>query len=141
MKSDPPTQRKRAIAHLLFNLINALPNEAPGGVAPKLEDNPEYKRFLVVVGVKAAAQAITNEANLLKDIAEEVALERLRERSIFALEHHKAVAMVQARTIDVEMHGLVLALKNDELKGHEKALEGRREDVEYYQKQLAQCGN
>jgi len=137
VKSDPPTQRKRAIAHLLFNLIDALPNEAPGGVAPKLEENPEYKRFLLVVGVRAAAHAITNEADLLKEIAEEVALERLRERGIFAQEHSKAVAMVQDRAVDVEMHGLVYALKQKELADHEDALRKRRSDVEYYEKELA----
>ncbi|HWG45768.1 MAG TPA: hypothetical protein VN688_23605 [Gemmataceae bacterium] len=136
IKSDPPSMRKRAIAHLLFNLIDVLPNEAPGDAAPKLEQNPEYKRYLLVVGVRAAADAITGEANLLKDIADEVALERLRERSVFALEHHKAVEMVQDKAVEVEMHGLVYALKQKELADHEEDLKKRRLDVKSYTEEL-----
>jgi hypothetical protein len=136
VKSDPPSIRKRAIAHLLFNLMDALPNEAPGGAAPKLEETPEYKRFLIVVGVQAAASAVTNEANLLKDIAEEVAHERLRERSIFALEHRKIVELIQNKSVAVERNGLVYARKQKELADHEEDLKKRRLDVKYYQEQL-----
>jgi alpha-tubulin suppressor-like RCC1 family protein len=86
--------------------------------------------------VQAAASAVTNEANLLKDIAEEVAHERLRERSIFALEHRKIVELIQNKSVAVERNGLVYARKQKELADHEEDLKKRRLDVKYYQEQL-----
>jgi hypothetical protein len=138
VKSDPPSQQKRAIAHLLFNLVDVLPDEQPGGAAPKLDllENPGYKRFLNVVGVRAAVGAVNDEARLLSEITAEVQLDRLRERGLFAQEHGKTVTMIREKAAQVVVHGSLLARKQTELEDHEKDLKKRRLDVKFYQDQL-----
>ncbi len=134
----PPSQRKRAIARLLFNLVDALPSESPGGAAPKLDlmENPGYKRFILVVGVREAVHAVNDAAGVLDEVADETQVERKRLRGIFAGEHGKVVQVIQDKTVAVEMHDLLLKLKQKELGEHEEALKKRRLDVDNYQKQL-----
>jgi hypothetical protein len=138
VKADAPSQQKRAIANLLFNLVDVLPDEQPGGAAPKgnLWEDPGYKRFLFVVGVRAAEQAVNDQARLLDDITAEVAINRGRERSLFALEHDKVVAMIRDKAGQVEVHRLTKERKEQEVKDHEEDLKKRRLDVKFYQDQL-----
>jgi hypothetical protein len=139
-KSGASPQKRRIIAFLLFNMVNALPDEAAGGAAAKqtnVWDDPKYKRFLNVVGVQAASQAVNDEAVLLKDIAGEVETARLRERGIFTIEHGKVVALVEEKSALLDTHNLLLDRKKKELATHEENLKKRQLDVEFYEKQLA----
>jgi hypothetical protein len=131
-------QRKRTIARLLFNVADALADQPAGGAPQKIDlsENPTYKRFITVVGVSEAVVAVNDEARLLKEIAAEVELERGRERSKFALEHGKAVAMIQEKSVEVEQHGLQLARQQKELAAHEEDLKKRRLDIVFYKEQL-----
>ena len=138
IKGGAPSQRKRAIARLLFNMVEVLSTAPPGGGndAPDLVNNLAYKRFVVVVGVKAALEAVNEEAGIYQDIVAEVELERERERGMFALEHRKVVDLARDKKTEVEAHKLALARKNKEIETHETALLKRRLDVAYYREQL-----
>jgi hypothetical protein len=140
VKSDAPSQQKRIIAHLLFCLTDVLPDETAGG-APKLDlmENPQYRRFITVVGVGEAVRAVNDEAALLKDMAVEVNQLAKRDRLVFAAQHHKVVEMIQEKATLVERHGLTLARKQKELATHEEDLKKRRLDVAYYQEQLTEA--
>lgn len=140
VKSDSPAQQRRIIAHLLFCLTDALPDEA-AGAAPKLDlmENPQYRRFITVVGVREAVRAVNDEAALLKEMAVEVEQLGKRDLLTFAAQHHKVVDMVQDKARLVERHGLALARKQKELETHAADLSRRRLDVEYYNKQLEQA--
>lgn len=137
VKSDSPAQQRRIIAHLLFCLTDVLPDEA-AGAAPKLDlmENPQYRRFVTVVGVREAVRAVNDEAALLKQMAVEVSQLGKRDLLTFAAQHHKVVEMIQDKARQVEHHGLALARKQKELETHAADLNRRRLDVEYYNKQL-----
>ncbi len=138
IQSGAPAQRKRSIARLLFNMVEVLPSVAAGGEAKlDLISNPAYKRFILVVGVQAAVEAVHDQAGILEDLAFEVGVERLRERGLFALEHGKAVDLVRHEKFAVDQHTALLAVKKQELEAHESALERRGQDVRVYQEQLA----
>jgi hypothetical protein len=138
-KSGASPQKRRVIAFLLFNMVDALPEEAAGGAAPKqanLWEDPKYKRFLNVVGVRAAGQAVNDEAALLKDITAEVEVARVRERGIFAVEHRKAVDQAIEKSALLETHNLLYARKKKEYALHEENLKKREIDVKTYLDQL-----
>jgi hypothetical protein len=138
-KTGASPQKRRIIAFLLLNMVDVLPDEAAGGAAAKpanLWEDPKYKRFLNVVGVRAAAGAINDEAALLQEIADEVEAARLRERGVFTIEHRKAVDLVLEKSSLVEAHNLMYARKQKELADHVETLKARREDVKFYEDQL-----
>jgi hypothetical protein len=127
-----PAQQKRSIARLLFNMVEvANPN-----VNPDLGD-PAYRRVFVVVGVKAATEAVNDQAGILQSLTFETQAERQRERNLFVVEHRKAVDMVLEKKAEVDQHNLLLNVKKNEKNTHETALRRRREDVQKYEEQLA----
>jgi hypothetical protein len=126
-------QQKRTIARLLFNMVEV----TGSGAQPDLSD-PAYKRFFIVVGVKAAVEAVNDQAALLQTLTFETQAERLRERNLFALEHRKAVDLVLEKKAEVDQHAYLLNLKKKEREVHETALARRREDVKKYEETLAQ---
>lgn len=129
-------QRKRAIARLLFNMVEVL--APPGGDAkPDLVNNPAYKRFFLVVGVKAALEAVNEQAGILQGLVFETDVERLRERYLFAEEHRKEVDLVLDKKSEVDEHQTLLALKKKEAEAHAEKLTERRRDVQLYEQQLA----
>lgn len=139
-KSGASRQKRRIIAFLLLNMVDVLPDEAPGGAAAKpanIWEEPKYKRFLKVVGVQAAAEALDTQTAPLKDIAAEVDLERLRERGLFAVEHGKAVNLVLDKVYELNRHERLHELKKQERIAHEESLKKRELDVKFYQEQLA----
>lgn len=140
VKSDSPAQQRRIIAHLLFCLTDVLPDEA-AGAAPKLDlmENPQYRRFITIVGVREAVRAVNEEAALLKEMTVEVSQLGKRDLLSFAAQHHKVIDMIQDKAQQVERHGLALARKQKELETHAADLNRRRLDVKYYEEQLAEA--
>jgi hypothetical protein len=127
-------QQKRTIARLLFNMVEV--QGQPGAVKPDLSD-PAYKRFFVVVGVKTAVEAVSDQAAVLQRLDFGTQEEGLRERNLFAFEHRKAVDLVLDKKVEVDQHTLLLARKKKEREIHETALAVRREDVKKYEEDLA----
>lgn len=129
------SQQKRTIARLLFNMVEVL---SPGGAAAQGDLNdPAYKRFFIVVGVKSAEEAINDQASILQELTFETRAERLRERNLFAVEHRKTVDLVLEKKADTDQHTQLLALKKKETVAHATTLEQRRQDVKGYEDQLA----
>jgi hypothetical protein len=134
--SDAVAQRKRAIARLLFNMVEVL--SPPGGnVQLDLVNNPAYKRFFIVVGVKAALEAVNEQGNILQGLVFETGVERLRERYLFAGEHRKVVNLVLEKKAEVDEHKALLALKKKEAETHAEKVDQRKRDVQLYEQQLA----
>lgn len=131
-------QQKRTIARLLFNTVEVQASSGGGGGAKADLNDSAYKRFFVVVGVKAAVEAINDQASILQELTFETRAERQRERNLFSVEHRKAVDLVLDKKAEVDHHTQLLALKRTEKLAHEATLEGRRRDVMAYEKQLAE---
>jgi hypothetical protein len=127
-------QQRRTIARLLFNMVEVQAQQ--GAAKPDLND-PAYKRFFIVVGVKAAVEAVNDQAGILQNLAFQTQAEGLRERNLFAFEHRKEIDMVLEKKAEVDQHAQLLVLKKKEKETHETALAHRREDVKTYEEQLA----
>ncbi|MGH7170123.1 MAG: hypothetical protein ACRELF_01835 [Gemmataceae bacterium] len=135
-----PSEQKRAIARLLFNMVEVMtPAQPAQGDQAKLDlvNNPAYKRFIVVVGVKAALEAVNEQASILQDLALETETERMRQRSLFAVEHRKAVDLVRDKKTELDHLKVLYARKKQERETHLTTLENRKVDVEKYEEQLA----
>jgi hypothetical protein len=130
-------QRKRTIARLLFNMVDVLPPAGGAEAKPDLVNNPAYYRFLIVVGLKAAEQAVNDQAGFLKEMAYGVEEERLRERGMFAQQHQSAVTLVRERKALVDLHKALYALEKSEYEAHGATVEKRKRDVDFYQAELA----
>jgi hypothetical protein len=142
IKSGAPSPRRRSIARLLLNMVDVLPPTggapaAPAQPKPDLMNNPAYKRFVFVVGVEAAAEAVNEQAGLFEDIALQAEEESLRQRDRFAVSHRDAVALVRAAKVEVDRHKAELNQEKDETKEHLTTLEKRRRDVTIFNEQLA----
>jgi len=127
--------RRRVIARLLFNMVEPL---LEGDAAKNLDlmGNPAYKRFVMVVGVEAAAEAVNDQAAILQEIANEIDLERDRERGLFSVEHRQELDVLLEKKDEVEKNGILLAVKEKQLATHEETLKKRRLDIQFYQGQL-----
>jgi hypothetical protein len=139
-QSDRPVEeRKHAIARLLFNLVDVLPDNPNAAPNLDLVNNPAYKRFLTVVGLQAAIDAVNDEAKILADMAIEAELQRQRERATFTVVYRKGVEQVQDKASEVEANGGLLARKEKQLGAHEEELKKRRLDVKFYTDQLEEA--
>lgn len=142
VKPGAVPQQKHTIARLLFNMVevtnSAQQQQGQGAAAPlDLASNPAYKRFFIIVGVKAALEAVNEQADILRDLAFEMEAQRPRERGLFAVEQRKAVDLVRDKKAEVEQHQILLDLKKKELDTHTETYQKRQKDVEQYEKDLA----
>lgn len=139
VQAGAPTQQKRTIARLLFNMVEVTtPAQPPQGEQAKadLANNPAYKRVFIVVGVKAALEAVNEQAGILQELAFATETEQMRQLSLFAVEHRKAVDLVRDKKTEVDQHNLLLALKKQERQTHLVTMEQRELDVKFYEEQL-----
>jgi hypothetical protein len=130
--SEAAAQRRRGIARLLFNMVEVLAPDAKGDVA----GNPAYKRFFVVVGVKAGVEAINDQGGFLQGLVFETNAERQRERNLFADEHRKVLDLALDKKTDVDNHKQLLAQKKKETDAHAETLDRRKGDIQLYERQL-----
>jgi hypothetical protein len=140
VNAGAPSQQKRTIARLLFNMVEVATPAQPGQgdqAKPDLASNPAYKRFFIVVGVKAALEAVNEQAGILQELAFATDTEEMRQRSLFAVEHGKAVDLARDKKSEVEHHTLLLARKKKEREAHLATLENRKRDYALYEEQLA----
>jgi hypothetical protein len=131
-------QRKRTIAHLLLNMVDALPADTPAGGQARgdVTDSTDYQRFLTVVGLREAVAAVDDEAQNLNELAAQVEVDRRRQRSRFAVEHQKVVDAIKEKAAEAEVHAALLARKEKQLAVHAAELKKRQQDVQYYTEQL-----
>src|SRR5262249_22343343 len=93
LAKQDPSDKKQAIANVLFALLSAAPAE--GEQAQDVLDTPAYKRFVVVVGRRAAASAVDNQATALAQLTRDTDDALAAGRSAFAAQHGRMVTRVR----------------------------------------------
>jgi hypothetical protein len=132
----PPTlsrdERRQAIAHLLFNLVEAL--EDKPGAEPT---DAAYNRVLAVVGLKNGVREINAQARALAADSRVLEGETLRERSDFAAAHRDLIAQIQMRADVLAEDKEEYRRAGDQI-GEQSKINGRREeDVKKAREDLA----
>jgi hypothetical protein len=131
-----PSERRRAVARLLFNLIDAVPEQAAPAQPEAFADTPRFRRYLTVVGLREAVGAVAAQAENLTRIDEELAAERSRDMGRFAKAHMARLAEVQQRAREVADHDADLQRKNAQLTAQEELVKKRQSEVESYRSEL-----
>src|SRR5262249_2866511 len=85
--------KKQAIANVLFGLLSATPAE--GEQAQDVIGTPAYNRFVVVVGRRAAAAAVDNQATAQAQLAHDTDDALAAGRSAFAAQHGRMVTRLR----------------------------------------------
>lgn len=140
VQAGAKSQQKHTIARLLFCMVEVMTPAQPGqggSEKPDLANNPAYKRFFIVVGVKAALEAVNEQAGILRELALETEAQRPGERGLFVLEHRKAVELARDKKAEIEQHKQLLEIKKKEQDAHAETLRKRGQDVKQYQDELA----
>jgi hypothetical protein len=133
------SERRRVIARLLFNLLDAVPEQqaAPAGQPQGLADAPKTRRFLTVVGLREAAQAVDAQAQNLAQINSELTGERSRDMAQFAKDHLALLSDVRQRAHEVSDHNADYLRKKAQLTAQEELVKRRQSEVEGYRSELA----
>jgi hypothetical protein len=134
-----PGERRRAVARLLLNLLDAVPEQqaAPQGQPQGLADAPNTRRFLTVVGLREAVQAVDAQAQTLAQIGEELAAERSRDMSQFAKAYTAELGGVRQRAQEVADHAADLQRKNEQTAAQDVLVKKRQSEVDSYKSELA----
>jgi hypothetical protein len=93
LAKQDPGDKKQAIANLLFALLETTP---PEGQQPQdVFETPAYKRYVVVVGRRAAAAAVDSQAAAVAQLARDTETVLAARRSAFAAEHGRIVTRIR----------------------------------------------
>jgi hypothetical protein len=141
-KSPDPTKpnenlhegHRAAVAHYLMNMVEALHEDAP---AKGATGAPEYTRVVAVVGLKAAAQELNDQASVMQRIGRELQEARDLERGEFAAQHRALISDLQNRAIALHEAGEMVDQKNKQLADENVILKKRQEDVKNAEMELA----
>jgi hypothetical protein len=126
--------QREAIARLLFNMVEVLD---PDAVAQGVTGSPAYTRFVTVVGLKAAAHAINEQALQLQRVGEQLAGARDLERADFVAAHGALIRELQARAVMLQNANDLLKRKGQQLADLEQTVRKRRDDVKNAEADLA----
>lgn len=127
----------RAIAHLLFNVVEAL---LPEGAAEKgVFASPDYIRFVYVVGLTAAVREINEQAGRLQLMGEELQDARRLERGEFADAHRVLIDELQGRAVTLQYSIDFLEKKKQQLADEETVVMRRKDDVKQAEAKLAEA--
>jgi len=130
-----PLEQKKAVARLLFNLVEV----TPGVVAspPKqLWDDPAYKRVINVVGLKVLRPEVEGQARLYQSLAEDVKSAIGRDHNDFAVVHRDLLEQIKDRASRVAVQSAVVQRYQDMVTEKDKIVVRRKVDVDYYVKEL-----
>jgi hypothetical protein len=134
-----PSERRRAVARLLFNLVDAVPEGQPA--APNqpesFADTPRLRRLVTVVGLREAAGAVDAQAQNLARINTELTGERSREMGLFAKSHMALLGEVRQRAHEVADHRAELQRKQGQLTAQNELVKKREAEVNSYRSELA----
>ncbi len=140
-RNRSPEQRKRRIARLLFGLVVASPEAAtaPVGAAEDLTADPAFRRFATIVGVRAAVEAIRDEAMTLSRVADELRAVWKNEQSVFAVRHDRILDQVRDRARQLDTETAQLKHLSELVAAHEEELKKQRLTVKTYTEELEQA--
>jgi hypothetical protein len=132
-----PEERKHRIAGLLFGMVAGNAEEASPPGAAGLTEDPAFRRFVTVVGVRAAVGSVHDAAGGLAVVAGQVQVQRGREVRLFARRHAVLLDRVRDRARLVETEASQLRRRQELVTAHEEELKKRRRDVEQHVEELA----
>jgi hypothetical protein len=132
-----PAEQKRAIALLLFNLVEPLRTEGELKPGESLVNDPGYKRVLTVVGLVEFNRALDRQAAVLDQIARELGVELTRDRTSFVQTHEKLLNHIRDRADQVETQNQLLLKKKEAVAEKQKIVERRKLDIDIAEKELA----
>ncbi len=133
-KMAPPDQKK-AIARLLFNLVEVLPRPA----APqqgRFWDDPGYKRVINVVGLRALAHEIERQAQLYQKMQNDLLASIAREHNDFTVVHQDLLEQIKDRAGQVALISALIQKTKDLADDKEKIVARRKVDVDTYHTEL-----
>jgi hypothetical protein len=133
-----PDDKRRAIAYLLFHLIENQPGQEPNQSADLL-NNPAFKRFVTVVGLEKAKTAVSEQAQMLYRIGNELGLARQRERDAFAVAHQDLLHELEGRAVHLEEEKTQLRRLEAQVADQGQAVAKRKRDVKQYEDELGQA--
>ena len=125
----------RAVAHLLFNLVEVL---GDGAGDKGVFGAPDYVRFVSVVGLKSALQEINDQAWRLQQIGEELQGARRLERGAFADAHRQLITELEGRAVQLQYATDLLDKKKQQLADEEAVVVKRKDDVKQAEDKLAE---
>ncbi len=146
-------RRQQAIARFLFAALEALEvldkehnkdfsafrdgEKQGGGKITSMVELPSYKRFVNVVGIRAAVEAVNNQQQALVDVVKDVNRQIGNERADFRNRHNEIVLALRRRAEQVD--GLAARLKDitEEANNQEKIAGAEKERVDAFVKDLA----
>jgi hypothetical protein len=135
-KTDPGDKRQ-AIADLLFSLTDVLAAAEGQAADSPLADSPVYKRFVVVVGLKAAAQAVDNQAAALARMAQEAEDVLVANRSAFAAVHGRLVSRIQDLSDQLQRAQAALDVQRNQVDRQDQVVKEREVQVKNLEARLA----
>jgi hypothetical protein len=121
-----PGERRAAVAHLLFNLINP--------ASPDYQR--EYQRVLVVVGLKSFTAEANRQARALQEMSERVRLAMAVERNEFEQQHQRLLGDLRVLAENLEQRKAKQAEHERLTKKHQDLYEVRVNDVRELQDKI-----
>jgi hypothetical protein len=133
------SERRQAIARLLFNLVDAVPEgQAAAPNQPEsFADTPRLRRLVTVVGLRELAGAVQARATDLARITVELTGERSRDMSRFAKDHMARLDEVRQQAKAVADHNAELLRKQGQLTAQNELVKKRQAEVDSYRSELA----
>jgi hypothetical protein len=129
--------RRRAIAHLLVVMSDALREQENPQAPPELVDSKAYDRTLSVVGLTALAREVNNQAYTLQKIAEEIPAVLALDRYAFLDAYDRQLHQNEDMSEKVDRNRVFLKLQQDMALRQQDLVKERRLQVDQFEKQLA----
>jgi hypothetical protein len=125
--SDPGDKR-RALAEVLFSLVEPVAL-SEGQQGERLADLPAYKRFVVVVGLKSAVQAVDAVAAAQARMTEEADEILSANRATFTAEHNRMVGFIRDLEDQHRRAGLALEAQRNQTAAQDQVVKERERQV------------
>jgi siroheme synthase (precorrin-2 oxidase/ferrochelatase) len=129
--------RRRAIAHLLVTMSDALREQENPQAPPELVDSKAYDRTLNVVGLAALAREVDSQAFTLQKIADEIPAVLALDRYAFVDAYDRQLHQNEDMSEKVDRNRVFLKLQRDMALRQEDLVKERRLQVAQFEKQLA----
>jgi hypothetical protein len=130
-----PGDKRRAVAEALFSLVEPLAL-ADGQQVEQLADLTGYKRFVVVVGLKAAVQAVDTVAAAQARMTEEADEILTSDRAKFTAEHNRMVGIIRDLEDQVRRANAALEAQRNQTARQDQLVKERETQVKDLESRL-----
>lgn len=133
VKLAPPDQ-KRAVARLLFNLVEV--TTPPAAQQVKFSDDPGYKRVINVVGLQTLGREIQDQAGLYQSMINDLSASIAKDHNDFTVVHQDLLDQVKDRASKVASLSEEVQRSKDMAEEKDKIIARRKVDIDTYEKEL-----